>query len=74
MNMKNLDQTYFPNRAVKTFSFAIHHVRGIILNIGKSLRWGTYDSTKFFKWDYVLIMIKRLVLIVSTSPEKLNIL
>ena len=53
INMKNLDQTSFPNRAVKTFSVATHLFRGIILNIGKSLRWGTSDFIKLSKWDYV---------------------
>ena len=53
INMKNLDQTSFPYRAVKTFSVATHLFRGIILNIGKSLRWGTTNSMKLFKWDYV---------------------
>ena len=48
-NTKNLDQTSFPNRAVKTFLF-----RGIILKIRKSLRWGTSDSMKLSKWDHVM--------------------
>ena len=41
------------NRAVKTFSVATHLFRGIILNIRKSLRWGTSDSMKLSTWDYV---------------------
>ena len=49
----NFDQTSFPNRADKTFSGATHLFRGIILNIRKSLRWGTSDSMKLYKWDYV---------------------
>ena len=54
INMKNLDQTSLPKRAVKTFSVAIHLFRGILLNIGKFLRWSTSDSMTLFKWDYVL--------------------
>ena len=34
INMKNLDQTSFPNRAVKTFSVAKHLFRGIKLTFG----------------------------------------
>ena len=51
--MKNLDQTSFPIRAVKTFSVATHLLRGIILFIGKSLRFGTSHYMKLSKWDYV---------------------
>ena len=51
--MKNLNQTSFPNRAVKTFSVATHLFRGIILNIRKSLRWGTSDSMKLSTRDNV---------------------
>ena len=52
--INNFDQTSYPsNRAVKTFSVATHLFRGIILNIRKSLRWGTSDSMKLSKWDYV---------------------
>ena len=39
--IKNLDQNSFPNRTVKTFSVATRLFRGILLNIRKSLRWGT---------------------------------
>ena len=51
--IKNLYQPLFPNRAVKTFSVATHLFRGIILNIRKSLKWGTSDSMKLSTWDYV---------------------
>ena len=52
--IKNLDQTSFPNRAVKIFSVATHLFRGI----RKSLRWGTSNSMKLYKWDYVHVKIK----------------
>ena len=39
---------------VQTFSVTTHLFRGIILNIRKSLRWGTSDSMKLSKWDYVV--------------------
>ena len=52
--MKNLDQTSFPNRAVKTFYVATHLFRDIILNMRNSLRWGTSNSMKLSKWDYVV--------------------
>ena len=51
--MKNLDPTSFPYSAVKTFSVATHHFRGIILNFGINLWWGTSDSMKLSKWDFV---------------------
>ena len=51
--IKNLDQTSFSNRDVKTFSVATHLFRGIILNIRRSLRWGTSGSLKLSTWDYV---------------------
>ena len=51
--MKNLNQTSFPNRAVKTFSVATHLFRGIILFTRKSLRWGTSDSMKLSTRDNV---------------------
>ena len=51
--MKNLNQTSFPNRAVKTFSIATHLFRGIILFSRKSLWWGTSDSMKLSTRDYV---------------------
>ena len=54
--IKNLDKTSFPNRAGKIFSIATHLFRGIILNIRKSLRGGTSDSTKLSKWDYVFLI------------------
>ena len=54
--MKNLNQTSFPNRAVKTFSVATHLIRGIILFTRKGLRWGTSDSMKLSKWDYVNVL------------------
>ena len=41
------------NRTVKTFSVATHLFRGMILNISKSLGWGTSDSMKLSKWYYV---------------------
>ena len=53
-NIKNLAQTSFPNRAVKTFSVSPHFFRGTILNIRKSFRWGTSDSMKPIKCDYVI--------------------
>ena len=40
-------------------SVATHLFRGIILNIRKSFRWGTSDSIKLFKWDYVTNNNKR---------------
>ena len=49
-----MDQTSFPNRAVKTFSVVTHLFKGIILNIRKSLRSGTFDSMKLSTWDYVI--------------------
>ena len=53
IHIKNLDQTSFPYRAVKTFSVATHLLRGIILNIRECFRWGTSDSRKLSTWDYV---------------------
>ena len=53
-NIKNLAQTSFPNRAVKTFSVSTHFFRGTILNIRKSFRWGTSDSMKPIKCDSVI--------------------
>ena len=51
--MKNLNQTSFPNRAVKTFSVATHLFRGIILFTRKSLRLGTFDFMKLSTRDNV---------------------
>ena len=51
--MKNLNQTSFTNRAVKTFSVAAHLFRGIITFTRKSLRWGTSDSMKISTRDNV---------------------
>ena len=52
--------TSFPHRTVKTFSFTTHLFRGIILNIRKSLRWGTSISIKLSKWDYVAVLLQLL--------------
>ena len=52
-----MDQTSFPNRAVKTISVATHLFRGIILNTRKNLRWGTCNSMKLSKWDYVKVQV-----------------
>ena len=51
--MKKLNQTSFPNRAVKTFSVATHVFRGIILFTRKSLRWVTSVSMKLSTRDNV---------------------
>ena len=53
--MKNLNQTSFPNRAVKKISVATHLFRGIILFTRKSLRWGTSDSMKLSTRDNVIV-------------------
>ena len=59
INMKNLDPTSFPTRTVNTFSVATNLFRGIIINIGQCLRWGTSDSLKLSKWDYVPLVCVR---------------
>ena len=64
--VKNLDQTSFPNRAVKTFSVATHLFRGIILLTRKSLRWGTSDCMKLSTRDNVWGLHNRLVRISET--------
>ena len=40
-------------RMAKSFSFAKHSFRGIIIIIEKSLRGETADSFQFFRWDYM---------------------
>ena len=52
--MKNLNQTSFANRAVKTFSVATHLFRGIILFTRKRLRWGTSGPMKLSTRDNVI--------------------
>ena len=52
-----LGNVTFSNSTVKTFSVATHLCRGIILNIRKSLRWGTSDSMKLSQWDYVVDLL-----------------
>ena len=74
--MKNLNQTSFPNRAVKTFFVATHLFRGIILSLGKvsggapPILWNFPQGTMWFtaiaSWtSFQVTTVRRPLMIIS---------